>query len=371
MITRLSIRNFQSLHVVDLDLAQFTVIVGPSSSGKSALVRAIRTLASNARGTGFISTWAKRTVIEADLADTTDPETHRGTLTLTRGKKADENAYEIAPPPGPMEDAPSSRFTKLGGAVPPEVTAFLGIEPGDSLRLASQFDHPYLLDDAPGEVARTLAALTNVDTVLAAAREANRTRMNAGTVLRHRQADLDAASTRLERFTALKTWIPAVQAAEAGLQGCFILETRIKNLTSALSRLEAAERVISRTAPLLARPVPSLDTVDSLLPRMRSLTQAASRLKAAQERLDAAPAPRGTLPSLDRLEAAHRAHEGFRAVLVRLKAAGARVTAAQEDLGRTTEVLEAARSDYAIALRQAGACPTCGQTTGHLEEIHV
>lgn len=370
MITRVSVRNFQSLHVLDLDLAPLTVIVGPSSSGKSAFVRALRTLASNARGTGYISTWAKRTVISVDLADTIDPESHRGTLTLTRSKKSDENEYTIEPPPAPHEGAPPSRFTKLGGAVPPEVTQFLGIEPSDPLRLASQFDHPFLLDDAPAEVARTLAALTNVDTVFSAAREANRTRLNTGTVLKHRQADHASAQERLERFKPLAGWIPALQSAEQHLQSAFVLESRIKNLSSALSRLQAAEQVIARTAPLL-QPVPTLAPVEHLTSRITALRAVGRRLEAAEARVHALPTV--PVPSLEAVEAAHQAHSRFHDTLLRLKAASARQTAAADVVRRTTEEKAEAEHAYLAALREAGACPTCGQNTEHihLEAIHA
>jgi len=47
VIHSISCKNFQSLQDVEIELGKFTVIVGASSSGKSALIRAIEAIASN------------------------------------------------------------------------------------------------------------------------------------------------------------------------------------------------------------------------------------------------------------------------------------------------------------------------------------
>ena len=50
MIHTLEVKNFQSLKHVKVEFGQFTVFVGKSDSGKTALFRALNILISNMRG---------------------------------------------------------------------------------------------------------------------------------------------------------------------------------------------------------------------------------------------------------------------------------------------------------------------------------
>src|SRR5256885_17256073 len=52
MIERLCVRGFQSLDSIDIELGRFTVLVGPTNSGKSAIRRAIEALVHNDPATG-------------------------------------------------------------------------------------------------------------------------------------------------------------------------------------------------------------------------------------------------------------------------------------------------------------------------------
>ena len=111
MIQRLAISGFQSLYDVEIDLEPFTVLVGPSGSGKSAVFRSLRALASNVRGTSAVSTGRKNFKITAVLEDST--------IALERGET--QNKYTVTDSADKAET-----FTKLGGSVPEAVTADLG-----------------------------------------------------------------------------------------------------------------------------------------------------------------------------------------------------------------------------------------------------
>ena len=52
---KLHIKNFQSIKLAELVLGQFTALVGPSNTGKSAVIRSIKSLMTNARGQDFIT----------------------------------------------------------------------------------------------------------------------------------------------------------------------------------------------------------------------------------------------------------------------------------------------------------------------------
>src|SRR5258708_20568027 len=95
-MTSLQIRNFQSLKKIDLDLLPLTVIVGPSSSGKSALVRALKVLSSNERGADFITNGESSCSISATCDDwkiTFERDVSSGSYRLYDGVNVEEREY--------------------------------------------------------------------------------------------------------------------------------------------------------------------------------------------------------------------------------------------------------------------------------------
>lgn len=252
MIERIRVKHFQAIAEADLELAPYTVIVGPSSSGKSALARAIRSLASNRRGTDFIEHGQRTASIEAT--------TQHGTVTLTRSTTpSGANSYIVRPadPQHPLH--PERVYTKLGGEVPPEVSDFLGIAAKDAINFASQFDKPYLLDESGGEAARVLGSLTNVSVIFDAAREANRRRLATSQTLRTRADDLQAVKDKVPGYRALQAQQAAIEKAEAHLDRVLDLRRRIGILEKAIGTLEAAEMAISRLEERAAVAVPTAD----------------------------------------------------------------------------------------------------------------
>lgn len=236
MIESLHVRHFQSLDDVELELAPFTVIVGPSSSGKSALTRALNTLIANRRGHAFISHGERISTITA--------RTSQGTVTLTRGKGTSDNSYVIIPSDPAHPLAPQTTYSKLGGEVPAEVSKFLGIDPRDPIAFASQFDKPYLLDDSPAEIARTLGSLTNATVLLEGARESNRRKLDAKRTLTTRQADLQSITERVPSFRALGAQREALSEAEEAIERARAIQQDIEDLSRALEAHEInAQRV--------------------------------------------------------------------------------------------------------------------------------
>lgn len=280
-IHSLHVRNFQSLHDVKLELLPFTVIVGKSSSGKSALTRAIRTLVSNRRGTEWITHGERTAAISAT--------TNAGTVTLTRSRtsSSSDNAYRILPADDPAQER---TYAKLGGDTPEDVSRFLGIDSNSPINFAGQFDKPYLLDESTAEVARTLGALTNVNVIFEGARESNRRKLTAAQTLKTRASDLDSIKARIPEFRALKGQDEALTQAEALIAKARELERSIARITQALTVIEVTAPTIERLQALADVPVPdetpvlrahkALSDLSTMLGRVSTLGRA---LKAAQE----------------------------------------------------------------------------------------
>lgn len=317
MLSHIEIRNFQSLHHVSLEMARFTVIVGQSSSGKSAFTRAVRTLTSNARGTSFITHGQRVCTISA--------VTDRGSVTLKRGTATDDNEYTVVP----ATDGEQRTYTKLGGAVPEDVSTFIGIAAKDPINYASQFDRPYLLDDSGSEVARVLGALTNVSVIFEAARESNRRKLTASSTLRTRTADLAVISAQAKRYHGLKAQLAAIEAAEQAVAKGIALQRKHQDLAALIEQAEQAEAVASRFAAPKA------------LPDFEPITRAYERIEAFHDVMGEVRLWRDSMTEF---------------------------TAAMASAAEQVTRLE---DEYTAALREAGTCPTCHQPTTDLQGAHA
>jgi DNA repair ATPase RecN len=272
VLTQVDVENFQSLRKLSLKLGRFTVVTGPTGSGKSAFLRAVRLLAFNARGTGYISRGAKSCkVASGDRGQGWAVGIERG---IARGK----DAYRVSrlvnhptQPDGYLDEPEVDTYTKLGGEVPPDVARLLGLS---ELNFAAQFDRPFLLDSSGGEIARVLGKLTNVTLLFDAAREAERRRREIMGDLRRAEANLADLTEAAQRFAGMRERRQAVSEAEEAMQRAHQLTVRAGRLRVLADRLEAAQAALERAVP---PEVPSAERLDELagkLARLRELSQA-------------------------------------------------------------------------------------------------
>lgn len=303
MLTRLVVRGFQSLRQVDLDLGTFTVIVGPSSSGKSSVIRAFRALASNVRGSGVITRGQKQMAITATLDAGLK-------VTLERGERS--SAYRLT-------GDGDHQFTKLAGEVPELVTKALRLDPGpDSINFAGQFDKPYLLDESGATVARQLAELTNVNAIFEAVRAANKIRANALSTLKTRRADLEDIKTGLAEFTDLSAQLKALTLVQTLNEQRTALQSRLGRLETAIRTLRATEAALEKYKPFDL------------------------------------PDPAGLLDAADRVHILHGEMENFRLVQEQ-------VTDCRGMVVHEQQRVVIAERNLAETLKAFGVCPTCNQ----------
>jgi exonuclease SbcC len=144
MIKSLTIRNFQSHKDTTFGFSPgVNLIVGQSDSGKTAIIRALRWLATNRpSGDNFRSSWGGDTSVSVKVDETT--------IQRLKGKI---NCYYI------KDYEP---WTALGTEVPEKVIQALNT---NELSWQSQMDPPFLLSASPGEVARTLNEVADLDKI--------------------------------------------------------------------------------------------------------------------------------------------------------------------------------------------------------------
>jgi DNA repair ATPase RecN len=281
------IRNWQSLRSVDLDLGRFTVIVGASSSGKSAFMRALRAVTSTATGTSAITRGA-------DTASISVTASGEGASVVTLEHVRGSWRYRMTAPmvryrmTGPSTEAV---FTKLNRSVPEQITAALRIAPGSPLNFAGQFDRPYLLTESGASVARELGELTNVDVVFEAVREANRRKSAASGVLRTRRDDLARVSAEAQRFADLPARLDACTRAEAHAEVAHRLHDEVRRLSAAIDILQVTESVLAEytSAPPLAD-IAAVDAASAELTRFVTALRETQTTTAAFQRAKAVAA---------------------------------------------------------------------------------
>lgn len=314
MISSLTIKNYQSHADTRIDLAPLTVLVGPSSSGKSAVTRAIRALASNQSGKDFITHGESTMQVQA--------VTDRGTVTLTKGKP--EDSYVVLE----SNSKEPRRYTKLGGAVPEDVTAVLGIASRDAVNFAGQFDMPYLLRTSASEVARVLGELTNVSAVFEAARESLRRKSAFAATLRTREIDHASAVERSTGFENLDAQEAAILDAEFHHGLALRAQERLSTLNDLTSALRTASAALKAAEGRTALPLPDLAPVIALKARLDALN----------------------------------------GLITSLRTAATELRAAEESVFHQDHVIGTLTEEYDVVLREAGTCPTCGQDT---KDVHA
>lgn len=260
LIQSIKVINFQSLHDVELELGKFTVIVGPSSSGKSALIRAMRAATSNALHSDYITRGAKKSAVSMKTED--------ATITIER-EQGGSSVYKIA-----KSGSEESRYSKLNRQVPAEVTSALGIVPSTqevaSINFAGQFDSPYLLTESASTVARVLGELTNVSTIFAAVKEASKRVKNASTLLNLRKKDRDSVVLDLAGYQDLGSKVKVIDSIDTSLSECIQLEQSINALSQLLSNIERAENAIVQNVDIN---IPDIEPMVAAYNRFNEFTQ--------------------------------------------------------------------------------------------------
>jgi len=314
MLKLLEIENYQSLRKLRLPLGRLTVITGRTGSGKTAVLRAARLLAFNARGTDYITRGQKSCSVR--LEDDEFPQPH---IAIARGGRGGDSytVERAVPVPAGGYGRSGGKFTKLNGQVPPQVAELLRLSP---LNFASQFDQPYLLGSSAGEVARTLGELTNVTTIFKAAGEANRRKQRLAGQLKDQEAELERLREQARGFAGLRQRREAAQQAQAALAAAQGLQARADRL-----RLLLGQQAL------------------------------------AQEALAAAGAAVREVPSLEAAEAACGWHARLQSLMLQAESLQAECLAASSAVDTDRLGVQNLEREHRRLLEEAGVCPVCGQ----------
>lgn len=146
---QLTVKDFQGWKDATLSMEGLTVVVGPSSRGKSALSRALKGILRNTVSEGQIRLGSKETRVSLSLSD------HE--IECSRALKGSAS-YVVD----------GAEFAKLGGEVPPPMLDW-GHQPVEVNGVkvdpifAGQFDAQFLLSSSPAETSAILNAFASTE----------------------------------------------------------------------------------------------------------------------------------------------------------------------------------------------------------------
>ena len=303
-----AVKDFQSVSQSKIELGVrssgggLTLIVGPSSTGKSAVLRALRLLAYNGASVP-VRDGAKTTKVAAVFDSGMKVGVERGKALST---------YTLG----------TDTYSKAGTSVPKDVEKFLGLYGG--AHFAFQFDLPYLLAEPGAAVTKVLGEVTNAHVLTEAVREGSRRKMQASQLARTRRGDAETASKALEGFESLPIRQKALEAAREALEAADEAEAE------ALTILETATRLARLREELEGLTVPEVPDISGLLEKARKALEYAALL--------------------DEAVATHEKSTKEKSTLEQEAAA----------VEQEQEEIELARVQL---LRTMGRCPTCGTDT--------
>jgi DNA repair protein SbcC/Rad50 len=144
MIKTLHLKNYQSHANTRLEFSDINVIVGPTDSGKSAIVRALAKVATNKPlGLSFIRNGTKKCSIGVKIDDNT---------LIRRNLSSTVNTYTV--------DGIELGVPRTG--VPDEVQDVLRLS---DLNLQFQLDSPFLLSMRPGALSQYINKIVNLEKI--------------------------------------------------------------------------------------------------------------------------------------------------------------------------------------------------------------
>lgn len=347
MLTRLSVRGFQSLADVTIELAPFTVVVGPSNSGKSAMRRALVALSTNAPASGRLRDGATTIEVLAELDD-------GSSVLWEKGPKRNAYTVQLADGDVLVQDKPGAKIT-------PEAAEVLAL---DALNFADQFDPPYLLAETPGSAAKALGALTNVATLYDGIREASRRQRAHEARGRTLQGELELAEAELASYAHLPAEGQHLATTAELLAAAKEANDTYASLFNALAGAERFSETITAATAALATtvdPEPLLAELDAVLELLRTAaatTAAADQADHLAQRLLADLPPEPAWDDL-LLPAAERA--AAYAVALQSEAL------IRDAIGAAVQTAEAAEAELATVEAELAAidqCPLCGSIGG-------
>jgi len=240
---KVQISNFQPYGLVELDVKGLTVIVGPSNVGKSALIRAVSSALFGRAGDFFVRKDQRFSSVKVTDAPTISDK--RINIEWQKGQGV--NKFIIN----------DDTYDKVGTSVPIPVqfAGYKDVQIGEEYirpQVSDQWDRVFLLDRPGSFTHDVIAQASRLSVLLKADRACASELKRQKSILKIRQADLEASSKTLEEMEPIKEFYVRVQVLKQKSESLTRLDERIEDLKEMaasrerllpISQLKSPERV--------------------------------------------------------------------------------------------------------------------------------
>jgi DNA repair protein SbcC/Rad50 len=230
---KLIIENFQSHHYTEIDFVQgVNVFVGPSDSGKSAILRALRWLLFNIpRGTEFIRAGTKECHVTLLLQDGTK---------IVRIRGVSVNRYLLH-----TTDGQAQVFEGFGSTVPQEITsthdmqAILLDQKEIFLHFGTQLESPFLLCESDRTKAKMIGRISGAQLIDQALQKTNHDRQSAHHEVKQLEQQVRRSQERLQQYENLARLEERLTQAEKMYEEISMKKKQVEALSRYQRELEA------------------------------------------------------------------------------------------------------------------------------------
>lgn len=257
------------------------VIVGASDSGKSNVLRNIRTAAFNdSPASAVVRAGKSGATISLFFSGTADVKLAQGVV-YTKSNFG-QTDYDIITSPG----EPNLKYEKVGRELPDEARRAIGLGPykfGDEevdLHFATQRGPAFLVDWSPSKIARLVGGVSGLDVLFRAQASAEKERRAASVEVKVAAGVLRSARASLKEFAekvdvkAARAKLAAASRAVAALQSA---EATLADLNMGVEAINRARQLSQRSAsPAAAKATAAMSEVEKYAARVADL-QAAVR----------------------------------------------------------------------------------------------
>ena len=209
----------KSLHITNLQshqdsLLEFepgvNVIIGDSRKGKTSIFRALRKVLENRPVTG-LEAWVHRH--------------NKKPIRITLA--TDDHTVSWEGPNSQKYLVDGLELKAFGQSVPEQVTMAINI--GD-INIQDQFDQPFLVFDPPGQVAKVLNRVANLDII-------DQTLANVNSLRRRNQQDIGTVQKTINIWEVQESEFPDLEAAEQFIETLEDAERKMLGSADKLNRL--------------------------------------------------------------------------------------------------------------------------------------
>lgn len=345
-IQALRIRGFESHVDTHIQLGPgLNVITGPSDSGKTAIIRALRWLA---LGEPSGEAYVNQTVGEAEVTAELDDG-----VTVSKLRRKGKTSYSISTVPEPFEKA----------EVPEEVKQALGIKKSKfgefepALNFAFQLDAPFLISETESAGAKILGKLAGTEVVDMAIKSVAKETHAARKLHSLAVKEIERSSGDLLQYADLDSQKERLDACEVMVEKIDQMNERLKKLKDLAHRYDLGMQHLTQHNMRLQE----LDSVPVVENALHELEKAQQRLERLQGLYGKWVQATGTVDQLTRELVNYEGLTLAETYVANLAAVGTRLD--------TLSILSTDYTDYAQRVQRSVVILEATQNVGQLEDL--